>query len=172
MSISSAASCTCASAPTATTPSASRSRMRASAPIPLGPWSSNTLREWKLACPKGDLGLVFPTARGRIEHHKNIVRALAPVLIAAGLTDKDGQAEVHGPARAAALLRVVVHQPEGGRRARTAAEVVQERLGHASIVMTLDRYGHSSRPRTTAPNWPRLSVRSSRHRNSEGEADD
>ena len=77
----------------------------------------NTLREWRLACPKGDQGLVFPTAKGQIEHHTNIVRALRPVLVAAGLTDKDGQTEIHWPARAAALLCLVVHQQEGGRRA-------------------------------------------------------
>jgi integrase len=28
--------------------------------IPLAPMLINTLREWKLACPKGELGLVFP----------------------------------------------------------------------------------------------------------------
>ena len=33
--------------------------------VPIGPMVANTLREWRLACPKGDLGLVFPTARGR-----------------------------------------------------------------------------------------------------------
>ena len=37
--------------------------------VPIGPMVANTLREWRLACPKGDLGLVFPTARGRVEHH-------------------------------------------------------------------------------------------------------
>ena len=31
--------------------------------IPLGPHVLNTLREWKLACPKGDHGLVFPDRR-------------------------------------------------------------------------------------------------------------
>jgi integrase len=32
--------------------------------IPIGPMVANTLREWRLACPKGDLDLVFPTAGG------------------------------------------------------------------------------------------------------------
>ena len=30
----------------------------------------------------------------------------------------------------------------GRRRAGTATKVVQERLGHANIAMTLDTYGH------------------------------
>ena len=32
----------------------------------------------------------------------------------------------------------MVHQPEGGRGAWAAGEVVQERLGHSSILMTMD----------------------------------
>ena len=44
----------------------------------------NTLREWRLACPKGDLDLVFPIGRAQIEHHSNVLRALAPVTMRAG----------------------------------------------------------------------------------------
>src|SRR5439155_20437271 len=35
--------------------------------VPLAPMLVNTLREWKLICPKGKLGLVFPNGIGRIE---------------------------------------------------------------------------------------------------------
>ena len=45
-------------------------------------------------------------------------------------------------ARAAAFLRVVVHQPEGSTGSRNCQPKSQERLGHASIAMTLDVYGH------------------------------
>ena len=41
--------------------------------VPLTPMVLNTLREWKLACPKSEAALVFPSPRGLIEHHKNIV---------------------------------------------------------------------------------------------------
>lgn len=34
----------------------------------------NALKEWKLACPKGEGGLVFPTAKGEVEHHANMLR--------------------------------------------------------------------------------------------------
>jgi hypothetical protein len=51
----------------------------------------NTLREWRLACPMGDLDLVFPTGRAQIEHHSNVLRALAPVMIELGITDNEGR---------------------------------------------------------------------------------
>ena len=55
--------------------------------VPLTPLVLNTLREWKLPCPKSTLGLVFPTGAGNPEHHPNIVeRGLKPTLIAAGVT--------------------------------------------------------------------------------------
>jgi len=33
--------------------------------IPIGPFVTNTLKERKLACPKGPLDLVFPTGSGQ-----------------------------------------------------------------------------------------------------------
>src|SRR5271166_2898961 len=48
--------------------------------VPLTPMVLNTLREWKLApkgklaCPKGKLDLVFPTGRGNVESHSNIIQ--------------------------------------------------------------------------------------------------
>jgi integrase len=54
--------------------------------VPLTPLVVNTLREWKLACPKSEAGLVFPSTGGLVEHHKNIVeRGLVPTLIGAGV---------------------------------------------------------------------------------------
>ena len=47
--------------------------------VPLTPIVLNTLREWKLACPKSEHGLVFPTGGGNVENHANIVeRGLDP----------------------------------------------------------------------------------------------
>jgi integrase len=42
----------------------------------------------------------------------------------------------------AALLCELLHQQQGRRRDGPPAEIVQKRLGHSSIVMTLDVYGH------------------------------
>jgi hypothetical protein len=45
------------------------------------------LREWKLQCPKGELGLLFPNCVGRIEALSNIMRRVFdPIQIAAGIT--------------------------------------------------------------------------------------
>jgi integrase len=110
--------------------------------IPLGPFVLNTLREWKLACPKGDLGLVFPTSSGRPEHHSNIVRALKPVVIAAGLKNKVGNAKYTGlhALRHFYASWCINRRSDGGLE--LPVKTVQERLGHASIVMTMDTYGH------------------------------
>ena len=47
------------------------------------------LKAWKIACPLGDSDLVFPTAQGRIAHHEQMLRTLAPVMIAAGVIGAD-----------------------------------------------------------------------------------
>jgi integrase len=64
--------------------------------IPIGPFVTNTLREWKLACPKGPLNLAFPTGNGNIESRGNLLKNLLwPAEIAAGFPelrpDKDGK---------------------------------------------------------------------------------
>jgi integrase len=111
--------------------------------IPLGPLLLNTLKEWKLACPKGEAKLVFPNGIGRIESHANIInRVLIPLLVKAGVTDKEGRAKYTGlhAFRHFYASWCINRRADGGLE--LPAKVVQERLGHASIVMTLDRYGH------------------------------
>ena len=52
----------------------------------------NVLREWRLACPKGELGLVFPNGNGRVESHANIAgRGFAPLQRALGLVDEQNR---------------------------------------------------------------------------------
>jgi integrase len=111
--------------------------------VPLGPLALNALKEWKLACPKGDLGLVFPNGSGKIEDHANIIqRVLWPALEAAGVVDAKGKAKYTG-------LHCLRHFYASwciNRRADGGLELplktVQARLGHASIMMTADTYGH------------------------------
>ena len=56
--------------------------------IPCPPLVVNALREWKLICPKGDLGLVFPTGAGRVEALSNIMqRGFDPIQVAAGVSE-------------------------------------------------------------------------------------
>jgi integrase len=60
--------------------------------IPMAPTVINTLREWKLAYPKGKLGLVFPNGNGNVESHANIAsRGFAPLQKAALGEVKYGQ---------------------------------------------------------------------------------
>ena len=111
--------------------------------IPLGPLVLNALKEWKLACPKGDAKLVLPNGVGRIESHANIInRVLIPLQIKAGVTDKHGKAKYTGlhALRHFYASWCINRHADGGLE--LPAKVVRERLGHASIVITLDRYGH------------------------------
>ncbi len=121
--------------------------------VPLPPIVVNTLREWKLASPKSELGLAFPTGSGNVEYHVNIVhRGLMPAQIAAGVTIETGRKDADGkPIRAAKYpgLHALRHfyaswcinrKVDGGLE--LPPKVVQERLGHSSITMTMDVYGH------------------------------
>jgi integrase len=119
--------------------------------VPLTPIVVNTLREWKLACPKSELGLVFPSTGGLVEHHKNIVvRGLIPTLIAAGVAIEEEGSDGKPVKRAKyAGLHALRHfyaswcinrRVDGGLE--LPGKVVQERLGHSSIMMTMDVYGH------------------------------
>jgi integrase len=119
--------------------------------VPLTPMVVSVLREWKLQCPKGDLGIVFPTTKGGIAGLPSIVRTgLVPALIAADVTvDVPG---AHGAVVKRAKytgLHALRHfyaswcinrHADGGLE--LPPKVVQERLGHSTIAMTLDVYGH------------------------------
>jgi integrase len=110
--------------------------------VPLTPIVVNTLREWRLACPKSEAGLVFPSAGGLVEHHKNIVeRGLVPLMVAAGVAI-DGRAKYTGmhALRHFYASWCINRRVDGGLE--LPAKVVQERLGHSSIMMTMDVYGH------------------------------
>jgi integrase len=126
--------------------------------IPLPPMLVNTLRKWRLACPNSELGLAFPAADGSVESYVNITRhALVPTLVAAGVTvpvldehDKPAKDDDSKPIVAAKYgwhsLRhfyaswCINRRVDGGLE--LPLKVVQARLGHASIQMTADRYGH------------------------------
>ena len=110
--------------------------------VPLGDLVQ-MFREWKLACPKSKEGLVFASTRGNIIRHENIIRqALIPAQIAAGVVLKDGEPKYTGlhAMRHFYASWCINRRADGGLE--LPAKVVQERLGHASIVMTMDTYGH------------------------------
>jgi integrase len=105
--------------------------------IPLAPIAANALREWKLACPKGVLDLVFPTGNGTVRSHSHILyRYLAPLLARAGIAEGENGNPwygLHSFRHAAAALFIEQGFP---------AKRVQELMGHASIHMTYNVYGH------------------------------
>jgi integrase len=111
--------------------------------IPLGPLVVNTLREWKLACPKGALDLVFPNTRGKGWDRTDVVAHYVwPVMIKAGVVDGKGKPKYTGlhALRHFYASWCINRKKDGGLE--LPIKTVQQRLGHASIVMTSDVYGH------------------------------
>jgi integrase len=105
--------------------------------VPLTPMAVNALRQWRLTCPKGELDLVFPNGAGRVESHTNVLkRVWFPLQQACGITDSDGKARYpfHSLRHAAASL-FIAHLGWTPKR-------LQAVLGHSSIKMTFDTYGH------------------------------
>jgi integrase len=114
----------------------------------LSPMVLNALREWKLTCPKGDLGLVFPNGLGKVESYANLIEhGFAPIQIAAGViaqkqaVDDAGQPVtvsgakygLHALRHACASLWI-----EQGHNPKQ----IQTLMGHSSIKVTFDTYGH------------------------------
>ncbi|HSI42133.1 MAG TPA: site-specific integrase [Xanthobacteraceae bacterium] len=121
--------------------------------IPLTPMVANALKEWRLACPKGDLNLVFPNGEGNVEWHQNIIkRGLWPAMVKAGVTVPTGKVDEEGkPALAAKYtgLHALRHwfaswcinsKADGGLE--LSPKAVQTRMGHSGIQVTFDTYGH------------------------------
>ena len=128
--------------------------------IPCTPLVLNTLRQWRLACPSGDL--IFPSNSGRVASHPNFIkRVWEPLQVACGLTE-GGQARYnfHCLRHAAASLFIETLQWSPKR--------IQTVMGHSSITMTYDRYGHMfERLMMVRPcvSWKRQSSRLSSNRN-------
>jgi integrase len=106
--------------------------------IPLAPIVVNTLRQWQVACPKGGcLDLVFPNTVGHIDSMQGIhARFWVPLQIKCGLTTDTGKPRYnfHMLRHAAASL-FIKYLGWSPKRLQTV-------MGHASISMTFDRYGH------------------------------
>ena len=106
-------------------------RRAGSRDIPLPPFVVNTLKQWRVPCPASELDLVFPTASGRVESYFTLRRsAWLPLLRDLGLP----QYGFHSLRHAAASMFIATLGWTPKR--------VQTVLGHASIRMTYDRYGH------------------------------
>jgi integrase len=103
--------------------------------VPMTPTVYNTLREWKLACPRGELDLTFPNGKGNVESHGNICnRGWYAAQKAAGIVHEGG-AKYNFHACRHFFASWAIEQGFSPKR-------LQGLLGHSSIQMTFDRYGH------------------------------
>lgn len=137
--------------------------------MPLPPIVVNAFKEWKLAYPRPVIGrdeegaptcedarpehLVFANGLGKVESLANIInRGLMPLQVAAGVcnptgeTDGDGNAVMKARYTGMRALRHFyaswcINRPADGGLG-LPPKVVRERLGHSSIVMTMDVYRH------------------------------
>jgi integrase len=104
--------------------------------IPVSPLLLNTLKSWRLASPPNPLDLVFPAADGRIQTNNQIMHnVLVPVQIAAGVTIADDKPKyaLHALRHSCASLWIAQQMPP---------KRIQQLMGHHSITMTFDTYGH------------------------------
>ncbi|EKF17029.1 site-specific integrase, partial [Nitratireductor pacificus] len=118
--------------------------------IPVPPLVINALKELKVGQPAGR-SLVFANADGAPRSHTNIInKGLIPAMKKAGVTVEEpgtnGDTRLKAKYTGLHALRHfyaswLINRKEDGGLA-LPPKVVQERLGHGSIVMTYDTYGH------------------------------
>jgi integrase len=88
------------------------------------------LKKWKLACPISEHDLMFPSKEGQITCHDNTIkRHYEPALREAGLR----HVSFHSLRHTNASLRI---------RAEQNVKYMSMQMGHSSINITLDTYGH------------------------------
>ena len=118
--------------------------------ISLAPMVINTLKEWRLSCPRrgdeGELWLAFPTGRGNVQALATIwKRQYAPLQIASGVVRDTGEVDDDG--------KPILKAKYGFHALRHAAAAlfieqdftpkkIQALMGHSSMQMTYDTYGH------------------------------
>src|ERR1700676_3926113 len=122
----------------------------------LSPLVLNALREWKLACPKGDLDLVFPNGLGKVESYANLIEhGFGPIQIAANVTtlvpvtDDVGKPVINNAGEP--VMREAARYGLHALRHACASlwieqghnpKQIQKLMGHSSIKVTFDTYGH------------------------------
>jgi integrase len=108
--------------------------------VPMPKAVVNALREWKLAHP-GEY--VFPAPQAKVLPLQTIIKlGLIPAVTSAGLLTVDGKPKYTGfhslrHFYASWCINSVEHGGCG-----LSPKVVQDQLGHSTLAMTMDRYGH------------------------------
>ena len=103
--------------------------------IPMSPRLIRELKEWKLRCPITDLGLVFPSPDGKVWTYANLMnRRFWPLQVACGVVEgAKAKYSLHALRHGTASLWI--RQGVDLKRLKTW-------LGHSSVQLTIDRYGH------------------------------
>lgn len=106
--------------------------------IPLSPKTLEVLRDWQQSCPSTPLGLLFPSVRARVMAYEVMHKHLfAPIVhrdAEWGESGGDGHRfGFHDFRHAAASLWI---------EQTLSPKKVQELMGHSSVTMTFDTYGH------------------------------
>ena len=107
--------------------------------IPIGPALVARLGKWRLACPGSNLNLVFPNRHGGVLKQHRILDLLGFVQLEAGLARAGQGGKIakayrwHDFRHAAASNWI---------RQRADLKRIQTWLGHASVSLTVDVYGH------------------------------
>jgi integrase len=115
--------------------------------IPLAPIVINALRQWKLVCPKGALNLVFPNDNGKPVLLQNFEkRVWSPLQLNCGLSVDTGEKDHDG--KPILAHRYAFHMLRHAACSLFIAYLkwepnkIQDVMGHSSIKMTFDLYGH------------------------------
>jgi integrase len=98
------------------------------------------LKEWRMACPKGEADLVFPAVDGGPVHHEILLRSVGALQREAGVMDKAGEPKYGLHALRHFFASWCINPRPHGRE--LPPKSVQALMGHSSITMTLDTYGH------------------------------
>jgi len=119
--------------------------------IPLPSSAINALTAWKLACPPTDQDIVFPSLAKRVMSHQYMnVNIMGAIQIAAGITDpvvKDGKLALDKEQQPIMAQRYTLHDFRHAAASlwieqRVNPKRVQKWMGHSSIQVTFDTYGH------------------------------
>jgi integrase len=120
--------------------------------IPLAPIVVSALRRWKLRCPKSDLQLIFPSPAGEVLSHRSLHRLhLWPVQVGAELgepeVDAAGRPRVNQEGQPILRGRYASHALRHCAASlwieqRVSPKRIQRWMGHSSIQVTFDTYGH------------------------------
>lgn len=112
--------------------------------IPIPSLAVQALRTWKLQCRPSDEGLVFPSVKGKVMSYVVLSRRVfGPIQIAAGVSRRcqtkdevpvlEPRFTLHDFRHAAAALWI---------DQRISPKRIQMWMGHSSIQVTFDTYGH------------------------------